>query len=156
MYRNVRIKDLNATSADGSAGGTVPATLALTLGPAATFGAFTPGVAKTYTASTTATVISSAGDATLSAGGPPYLTNGAFTLPQPLQIGGVPKSWSAPTSNEVVPIAPQPGDRRHRRAAHGRLQHDGDLHAEHHSSVNPRGPARAGENVSERPPLGHP
>src|SRR3954454_8013234 len=45
--------------------GTVPATLALTLGPAATFGAFTPGVNRTYDASTTATVISTAGDAAL-------------------------------------------------------------------------------------------
>ena len=33
-----------ATDADGGAGGTVPATLSLTLGGAATFGAFTPGV----------------------------------------------------------------------------------------------------------------
>ena len=47
--------------ADGSAGGTVPATLALTLGAPATFGPFTPGVAKEYTASTTANVISTAG-----------------------------------------------------------------------------------------------
>ena len=35
-------------------GGTVPATLALTLGPNASFGAFTPGVAKDYTATTSA------------------------------------------------------------------------------------------------------
>ena len=45
-----------ATDASGGAGGTVPATLALTLGAPATFGAFTPGVAREYTASTTATV----------------------------------------------------------------------------------------------------
>ena len=44
----------------------MPATLALTLGAPASFGAFAPGVTKTYTASTTATVISTAGDATLS------------------------------------------------------------------------------------------
>ena len=31
-------------------GGTVPATLALTLGAPATFGAFTPGVGQDYTA----------------------------------------------------------------------------------------------------------
>jgi hypothetical protein len=30
----------------GGAGGTVPATLSLTLGPAASFGAFSPGVTK--------------------------------------------------------------------------------------------------------------
>ena len=47
-------------------GGTVPATLSLTLGTPATFGAFTPGVDRTYAASTTASVISTAGDATLS------------------------------------------------------------------------------------------
>src|SRR5262249_14363505 len=46
-------------------GGTVPATLSLTLGANPSFGAFTPGVAKTYTASTTATVVSTAADADL-------------------------------------------------------------------------------------------
>ena len=33
----------------------MPATLSLTLGTAASFGAFTPGVARDYTASTAAT-----------------------------------------------------------------------------------------------------
>ena len=47
-------------------GGTVPATMSLTLGAPASFGAFLPGVARDYDASTTATVISSAGDTTLS------------------------------------------------------------------------------------------
>ena len=45
-------------AAFGDVGGTVPATLALTMGAPATFGAFTPGVAKDYTATTTANVIS--------------------------------------------------------------------------------------------------
>ena len=104
MYRNVKITDLNQTNTDGSAGGTVPATLALTLGPAAAFGPFTPGMAKTYTASTTATITSTAGDALLSVTGPHHLTNGAFSLPQALQITGVPKTWSAPVSNDVSTI----------------------------------------------------
>ena len=104
MYRNVKIKDLNQTSSDGGAGGTVPATLALTLGPAATFGAFTPGQAKTYTASTTATVISTAGDAALTFSGPDHLTNGTFSLPQALQVSGVPKTWSNPVSNDITTI----------------------------------------------------
>ena len=52
-------------SETGGVGGTVPATLGLTLGAPASFGAFTPGVAKDYTASTTANVISTAGDAAL-------------------------------------------------------------------------------------------
>jgi hypothetical protein len=91
-------------------GGSVPATLALTLGAPANFGPFTPGAAKEYTASTTANVISTAGDATLSVADPSstasgHLVNGAFSLPQPLQGLGVIKAWSAPTSNEVVPVA---------------------------------------------------
>ena len=88
--------------------GTVPATLSLSLGTPATFGAFTPGVDREYTASTEATVVSTAGDATLTvtdtgadAG---HLVNGAFVLPQPLQGLGVVKTWSAPTSNEKVPV----------------------------------------------------
>jgi hypothetical protein len=90
-------------------GGSVGATLALTMGAPASFGPFTPGVAKEYTASTTATVISTAGDATLSVADPSttapgHLVNGAFSLPQPLQGLGVVKTWSAPTSNEVVPV----------------------------------------------------
>ena len=48
---------------DATVGGNVPATLALTLGAPATFGSFTPGVAKDYLATTTANVISTAGDA---------------------------------------------------------------------------------------------
>ena len=55
-------------------GGTVPATLALTLGAPASFGPFTPGVAKDYFATTTATVTSTAGDATLTVADPS--TNG--------------------------------------------------------------------------------
>src|SRR3954452_10613228 len=54
-----------ARAAGGDVAGTVPATLALTLGTPAAFGAFTPGVAKEYTASMTANVISTAADATL-------------------------------------------------------------------------------------------
>ena len=55
----------NADVISTPVGGTVPATLSLTLGAPATFGAFTPGVAREYTASTTGNVISTAGDATL-------------------------------------------------------------------------------------------
>ena len=67
----------------------MPATLSLTLGTPATFGAFTPGVAREYNASTTANVISTAGDATLSVSDPSStntgkLVNGTFTLAQPI------------------------------------------------------------------------
>jgi hypothetical protein len=81
---------LGATSTSGSANGSVPATLSLTLGTPASFGGLTPGVGKTYTASTTANVISSAGDATLSVADPSAnatgrLVNGTFSLAAALQ-----------------------------------------------------------------------
>ena len=68
----------------------MPATLSLSLGAPATFGAFAPGVGKTYTASTTANVISTAGDAALSVADPSstatgHLVNGTFSLPEFLQ-----------------------------------------------------------------------
>ncbi|WP_028062260.1 M20/M25/M40 family metallo-hydrolase [Solirubrobacter soli] len=91
-------------------GGTVPATLALSLGAPASLGPFTPGLAKDYVATTTATVTSTAGDATLTVTDPSatatgHLVNGAFSLPQPLQGLGVVKTWSAPTSNEAVNVS---------------------------------------------------
>ncbi len=89
----------------GDVGGTVPATLALTLGPAASFGAFTPGLAKDYTAQTTATVTSTAGDAALTYSEPGHLANGAFTLPQPLQVSLSKAAWNAPVSNDAVTVA---------------------------------------------------
>jgi X-Pro dipeptidyl-peptidase len=90
-------------------GATVPATLSLTLGAPASFGAFTPGVAQTYTATTTATVISTAGDAALEVADPSathtgHLVNGAFALPQPLQGLGTVKTYGAPVSNDVVTV----------------------------------------------------
>src|SRR3954468_18484815 len=90
--------------ADGDVSGTVPATLSLTLGPAASFGAFTPGVSKDYTASTTAVVTSTAGDAALSVSGPGRLTNGAFSLASPLTFTGVPRAWSGPVSNDTFTL----------------------------------------------------
>jgi hypothetical protein len=101
----------------------VPATLALTVGQAASFGAFKPGVADSYVAATTANVISTAGDATLSvsdpsSAAPGHLVNGAFSLPQALQaqantgaftaVSGSPATlwtWNAPVSNDPVAIS---------------------------------------------------
>ncbi len=111
-------------------GGTVPATLSLTLGTPASFAPFTPGVAKDYTAGTTANVISTAGDATLSISDPSStntgkLVNGAFALPQVLQasassLGGTGRAlapiggsaapttlltYSGPVSNDAVALS---------------------------------------------------
>ncbi|MDA0168388.1 Ig-like domain repeat protein [Solirubrobacter taibaiensis] len=78
------------SSVEGTVGGTVPATLSLTLGTPGSFGAFAVGVTRTYEATTTANVVSTAGDATLSVSDPSTtatgrLINGTFSLPQPLQ-----------------------------------------------------------------------
>jgi beta-glucosidase len=78
------------SGATGGVGGDVPATLSLTLGTPATFGAFTPGITRDYNASMTANVISTAGDGALSVSDPSstatgHLVNGAFSLPSALQ-----------------------------------------------------------------------
>ncbi|HEY6886907.1 MAG TPA: endo-1,4-beta-xylanase [Solirubrobacter sp.] len=98
------IGNYQAVSASGDVGGSVPATLALTLGAPASFGAFTPGIDHDYTAATTANVISSAGDAALSVSDPGYLANGAFTLSDPLGVALSKNAWNAPVSNDPVAI----------------------------------------------------
>ncbi len=70
--------------------GEVNAALALSLGAPASFGPFAPGVTATYTASTTANVLSTAGDAALTVAdpgtvAPGHLVNGSFSLPQALR-----------------------------------------------------------------------
>ncbi len=99
----------------------MPATLALNLSGPASFGAFTPGLGTDYYASTKATVISTAGDATLtvadsSTTAPGHLVNGAFSLPQALQVSGTTagaysalpatlKTYDAPASNDDVAVS---------------------------------------------------
>ena len=115
------------TDTPGTVTGTVPPTLALSVGAPASFGAFTPGIAKTYTANTTATVISTAGEAVLSvvdpsATAPGHLVNTTFVLPSALQararnaantgtafntVSGSPLNllaWSAPISNDAITL----------------------------------------------------
>ncbi len=127
----------------GGVTGTVPATLSLTLGGAATFGAFTPGVTKDYTASTTANVISTAGDAALTTSDPGHLANGTFTLPQPLRVEIAPATWSRPGLQRPGHDHVPPARQRHRRAAHRRLHQDAHLHAVDHDAVIPSRPAAA-------------
>ena len=71
-------------------GATVPPTLSLTIGGPASFGTLTPGTTRDYTAATTASVTSTAGDATLSvadtgAAAAGHLANGSFALASALQ-----------------------------------------------------------------------
>jgi enterochelin esterase-like enzyme len=93
-----------STSAGGGVGGAVPATLSLTLGSSAAFGAFTPGADEEYTASTSANVISTAGDASLTVTDPGVLTNGSFALTEPLRVEFSKTSWTAPVTNDPVTV----------------------------------------------------
>ena len=103
-----------STSTDATVGGSVPATLTLALGEPATFPAFIPGVANTYETSTTARIVSTAGDAALTVFDPSptatgRLVNGSFSLAQPLLAANAPlpavvKTWTGPTSNESVTV----------------------------------------------------
>ena len=117
------------TSQPGTVGGNVPATLSLTLGPAAAVRRRSPPASqKTYFASTAANVISTAGDALLSVSDPSsfgtgHLVNGTFVLPEPLQararnaantgtaynnVGSASPlnllTWSGPVSNDAVTL----------------------------------------------------
>ncbi len=113
------------TTAPGDIGGTVPATLSLTLGAPATFGAFTPGMTRDYLANMTANVVTTAGDAALSVSDPSstatgHLVNGTFSLPSPLRaratspagqggafaiLGGPPLlTFTGPASNDPVTL----------------------------------------------------
>ncbi|MDA0182319.1 hypothetical protein OJ997_18575 [Solirubrobacter phytolaccae] len=126
--------DPNATQtavcglSDGDVGGTVPATLSLSLDAPAVLGPFIPGVGKEYTGTSKATVISTAGDAALSVvdpstTAPGKLVNGTFSLNQALKaqasspatgpagafaaLSGTPltlASWTGPVSNDTVTI----------------------------------------------------
>ena len=158
---------LGSTSVPSGPSGVVPATLALSLGSPATFGAFTPGVARTYTAAATANVISTAGDATLSVADPSAtatgrLVNGSFSLAAPLQaratsalgagsalaaVGGSSSptsllTYSAPASNDAVSLSFSQADRGQRGAAHRQLQQVADVHAVDHDSVTRVAPRR--------------
>jgi glucose/arabinose dehydrogenase len=77
-------------TASTSVGGTVVPTLALTLGGPASFGQFVAAQANTYTAQTTANVISTAGNATLTVTdatgtAPGHLINGTSVMPQAMK-----------------------------------------------------------------------
>ena len=122
-------------TADAPVGGTVPATLSLTLGAPASFGAFAPGVAKEYTASTTANVTSSAGDAALSVlrPRPPDQRRvlAATAAAGDDRAGGVGRAGVQRRGGDRL----QAGDRRERRPAHRGLLEDPHVHALNDHSV---------------------
>ena len=123
------------TPVAGDVGGTVPATLSLTLGANVSFGAFVPGIARTYTASTMANVISTAGDAALTVSEPGRLMNGSFSLTSPLRGRLLEVDLDRPglqrRGHGLVPA----GHRGQRAAAHGGLLQDAHVHPVHHDPV---------------------
>jgi riboflavin synthase alpha subunit len=105
-------------SASTSVSGTVLPTLSLTLGPPAGFGVFTLGVLNTYNAGTTANVVSSGGDATLSVAdsssqAPGHLVNGSFAMPQALKAratnGANPSTPFTEVSGSPLTLLTYPG-----------------------------------------------
>ncbi len=93
-----------SVSAPGDVGGVVPPTLSLSLDAPASFGAFTPGVDRDYTATMSANVVSTAGDAALTVSDAGHLANGGFSLPAPLRVELAPASWTGPVSNAAVSL----------------------------------------------------
>ena len=110
------------TETRGGVGGTVPATLSLTLGAPATFGAFTPGVDRTYEASHDRDGHEHRGRRGAHAPTGGTLTNGAFTLPSRCRSRSARPSWTGPVSNDPVDDHLQAAHRRHAAAAHRDLR----------------------------------
>ena len=112
--RSIWKLNLSTDATDGGGvgtGGTVPATLGLTLGTPGAFGAFTPGVDRDYTATTTANVVSTAGDAALSVtdpatNAPGHLVNGTFSLPSAVQAKAASPAGSGSTAFAPVSATP--------------------------------------------------
>jgi beta-glucanase (GH16 family) len=79
-----------ANAGPGDVKASVPSTLALSVGDPGDFGALTPGISKDYETAMTASVISTAGAATLSVtdsstDSPGHLLNGPYALPSALR-----------------------------------------------------------------------
>jgi hypothetical protein len=98
------------TTVTGDVQGSVPPVLSLSLGDPAAFGRFTPAVANTYTASTTATVTSTLGSAALtvldpSPVSPGHLVNGDMAMVQPLRARA---TNATQTSSAFAPVSANP------------------------------------------------
>jgi type 1 glutamine amidotransferase len=101
------------TSTEGGISGNVPPTLSLSLGAAGSLGTFIPGVTQDYTASTAATVISTATTAELSVRDPSFtftgrLVNRTVGLDQPLEVKATnaanPGGAFAPLRTDRTPV----------------------------------------------------
>ena len=84
---------------------------------------------RTTPRTTTANVISTAGDAALSVREPGHLINGTFALPSPLEVSLSKASLDRAGLQRPGHDHVQAAHRRHRRAAHRQLLQDTDVHA---------------------------
>ena len=143
-----------STTVSGGVGGTVPATLSISLGAPAAFGAFTPGVARDYDATSTVTTTSSARRRDADDRRPERDHHGRLVNGRPLAAAGAAgrghrrvraaRRLGEPDAAEDVGRADRqrgghgqvpPVDRGQRRAADRRLQQDRDVHALDHDAV---------------------
>ena len=145
FFRNVRVKSLEeSVQQDTTLNSTVPATLALSLGGQSSFGTFIPNVDRTYEASTTANVISTAGDAKLSVSPEPG-------LPDQRRVHAVGAAAGRVLEVHVDRTGVQrPGDdlvqaahQRHAGVAYRQLQQDADVHPGYDQPVVLTEPAAA-------------
>jgi hypothetical protein len=101
-------RDYSVKGAEGTPGGETPATLNLALGTPAAFSPFVPGVARDYTTTLGATVLSTADTATLSVADAGtnaigHLVNGPYALTLPLQAAGT-STYAETTPGTMGPI----------------------------------------------------
>ena len=161
---------------DGPVGGTVPATLSLTSARPRSSARSRRASTRTYEASTTANVISTAGDALLSVADPSSTEHRPpgqrLVLPAAAAAGpgaqrrqhrhGVQQRRLLGLAAEPADVrradlqrrghaGVQPARQRQRRAPHGRVQQDADVHAEHDSAVGSSGaPGRPASEPARR------
>jgi cytochrome c len=108
------VVETRKVTAETPIGGEVATVLALNLGGPASLGAITPGVAADYTASVTASVTSTAGNAMLTVSDPDTantgkLVSGTYTLGQAVQVRATNAANSntafAPVTGSATPLA---------------------------------------------------
>jgi hypothetical protein len=101
-------RDYSVKAKETTPGGETPATLNLTLGTPGSFSPFVPGVARDYTTTLSAGILTTAENATLSvadasATATGRLVNGAFSLTMPLQAAGT-SAYTETTPGVMGPI----------------------------------------------------
>ena len=127
----------------GDVGGTVPATLALTMGARGLVRARSPRAwRRTTRRRRPRPSISTAGDAALTVSDPGHLMNGTFALPRAAAgVASASPPGPRPVSNEAVTVTFKQAIEGDRRAADRRLHQDADVHLVHHLALMDHAPA---------------